>query len=191
MSQVDLFKAAFHESGIGGKFSRFKLSQQGNWFTLVRDGIRPEFNFKIHEVFNHMMVEEVTYRIASDFNGTNPEWISNFNIAKEVLRVACKKRKAAVANTSQENRYYVDRVKGIVYIANRSNVISCAPVFQICPFLSTNVAVWYLTTFEGLDVTSDDHLGVYTHCDNAVIQYRDTMFNTDMTPKILDALYKE
>lgn len=191
MSQVDLFKAAFHESGLGGKFSKFKLSQEGNWFTLIRDGIRPEFSLKVFEVFYRNMREEISMQEALDFKGNNIEWVTNFSIAKEVLRVACNKRPAEVANTTQENRYYIDRIKEVVYLTNRSNVIACSPVYQICPELSTNVAVWYLATLEGLDVTSEDTLGVYTRCGLVVIHHRDTVYHTDMTPKILDALYKE
>lgn len=191
MSQVDLFKAAFHESGIGGKFSKFKLSQQGNWFTLVRDGIRPEFSFKVCEVFNRRMIEEISMQEAFDFKCDNLEWVTNFSVAKEVLRVACSKRPAEVANTAQENCYYIDRVKEVVYLTNRSNVIACSPVYPICPMLSTNVAVWYLTALEGLDVTSDDALAIYTFCDNVVIYHRDKLYHTDMTPRILDALYKD
>lgn len=191
MSQVLAFTKAFATAGIGGRFSKFQLERSGEWFSIHSVSTDSDYCFQVKAVFNPKMFEEIPQSVAHDYLAGDMLWYSYFSKAKEVLRLVCKERKAEVANTSQENRYYLDRVRSVMYLANRSNVIAVGPTEQICPLISTTEVMKHLKVAEGLDVKPEDDLKVFTKYGKVVVYLNGIPKYTDHTPKEFIAVYEE
>ena len=191
MSQVKMFAVGFKEAGIGGRFSKFNLHQEDKWFSLSQNSSTFNYCFEVKEVFHHNRFEEIPESVASNYKFDDQEWVSHFNIAKEVLRLVCKKRPIELANTTQDNRYYIDRVKEVVYVTNRSHVIACMPAYQQVPMVSTNAALHVLTEVLELTVDHEDYIGVFLYRGRVSIALNDQMYHTGCTPTEFELLIKD
>lgn len=191
MSQVLAFTKAFATAGIGGRFSKFQLGREGEWFSIHPVGADGAYCFQVKEVFNHKMFEEISHAVAHTYMVDDTLWYSYFSKAKEVLRLVCKERAAEVANTSQENRYYIDRTREVMYLTNRSNVIAVGPTHQVCTDLATNDIIKYFTMVHGIDVAATDTLLAFTKFGKVTLYRNSTQHITGITPKEFIALYGE
>lgn len=189
MSQVLAFVMAFESSGIGGRFSKFQLERQDNWFFIKSVGEHGDYCFQIKEVFNRKMFDEIPRSVAHEHKRGDAGWAAYFSKAKEVLRLVCKGRRAEIANTSQDNRYYLDRIHDVMYIVNRSYVIAVGPTYQVCPSISTYDAIAYLVE-QGIVVPSGADLHVFTKCGKVVLRFGEQYVYTDHTPKEFNAVHE-
>jgi hypothetical protein len=187
MSKVSTFASAFKDCGIGGRFSKFQLVQDREWFSLIDvDTLSNSTHcFRICETFNPKAFDQISGRDAQLLIENNPEWLTYFKTAQKIVARVVKDHGVTRYEDHHvdrsENLYYLDRLHKSVFVVNNQFVMEIGPVFRIAPEIPSHVVYAYLEANGMRDLTCKDRVKVFTRYDEVVIYYRGDSIYTNLT----------
>lgn len=127
MSKANQVEAAFKECGIGGRFSKFLWERDGTRAKMInRDNPKlNRWNYRLLEQFNIGGCVEVNSVTADLVVQQDPVLKSHFSTAQKVIARLVKG--IDNRNRMDDNRYYIDRKAGSMFLVNNGYSIGIIP----------------------------------------------------------------
>lgn len=199
---LKIFERAFMDCGIGGRFSKFHLHQQGNWFRLINvDVLRDsKLGFVVHGLIYREDMEEIDSIQALEFGKQYPEWTTYLHTAQKVIakivRPGGPGNKYSTTTESPDSRYFVHPISRNLYIANRMYILEISPVIRPAQYISSNAVFAYLESVNSKP-DENDTVEVFTEFDNVIIVVTNKQSggkiteHTDLNPVTFEVMYGE
>lgn len=197
---LKIFEDAFKECGIGGRFSKFHLHQQGNWFRLINvDVLRDsKLGFVVHSSIYREDMPEIDSSEALEFGKQYPEWTTYLHTAQKVIakivRPGGPGNKYSTTTESPDSRYFIHPVSNNLYVANRMYILEITPVIRPANYISSNAVFAYLDT-RNASVAEDETVAAFTEFDNVIVVITDpksggqTTYASQVNAVTFEAMY--
>ncbi len=188
MSNTKIVAQAMVECGIGSRFSKFRLAQFHQYFSLMDINAEHDTEFCLiaHDKIDRKRYDAITGVEALAFGQGNPEWASYLHTAQKVMAKIVRRK-----GSDFENQYLVDPVHGSVYVVNRMFVIEVSPKKRPAPDLPSQVAFNYLEQHGAMDISGKCVIKLFTVHGRVVIIHNGVTHNTLMTPDEFEERYED
>lgn len=175
-TKAALFHKAFTECGIGGRFSKFRLFTHKQWISLldVSTSGEAKYCFQIHTRVDRDRLESVESHEAYAFGKACSEWVSYFSTAQKVI--------ARVVDHEHigDNRYWIDRNHGSVFISNRLNVIEVSQMLRAVPEIPSHAVFNFLDLLAYREPGGSEEVKVFTRYGEVAIYYNGQAYYTQI-----------
>lgn len=170
LGNISLFRRAFKECGIGGRFSKFQLAEVGKWFLLTDflTGERTAYCYRVHDAVKRSQFEAVSSTFARNLF-PNSDWVTHIHTAQKVIARIVNPHPAGDLG---DTMYYHDSVNGSIYVANRMFILEVTSIIRDLPQVSSNAVFNFLDTRKAV-VSERDSVKVYSEFDNVHVRLYD------------------